>query len=299
MQADTLFKQTVLTQKPIKGLVLSDKGPKEGGRSGAVLATYANGVRAVLKIAKKTMPNGKPTQRGLSVWSQPCREVAYYKLAEMIGWHDLVPCTVLLPTKTPISAQRFVLAARMEEIEPRLKTDGDPNWHKYLVLAARRASRGDWLRLVILDLIAGHRDRHANNAGMVLDMQTDEGSKHPLPRWKPIAWDNATSQGADGFSLYRSVYHRDLFTHILDLEPHWDTLRQIRRDDVFDAGSGLLDPVECAHNYRRLEFLRRYPYRLPWAVMSQGRQGKDAFPSYASFFSTLTSAASAATLRGG
>lgn len=290
---DTLFAQTVMSQRPIKGSDLSDKGPKHGGRSGAILAEYANGVRAVLKIAKHKMPSGKETQRGLSVWSQPFREVAYYRLAKAIGWHDLVPETVLLKTKTPISAQQYRLAARMEDVEPRLKDEGHKHWHKHLIKAALRADRDAWLRLVLLDLIAGHRDRHANNAGLVL-VQRDGQMV-----WRPIAWDNATSQGAPGFGMYRSVYHKDLFGDSLDIEPHWSTLQQITREEVLAAGAGLISPVECEHNYRRLEFMRRYPYRLPWSIMSKNRHGKDDFPIYADFFGSLTPTGEPATLRAG
>ena len=268
------FEKTVTETSPEKVVPIKD------GKSGALLATYKSGIKAVIKLAKKKLPNGKRRQRGITVISHPQREVAYYRLAKLLGFEDLVPETVLTEKAVEghtASAQLFVPAVKLRSLQPRLSDVSSSTWKSDLVDTALRVPKSQWRKLLALDIIAGARDRHANNVGVLMRVS---GGK---PTYQVVAWDNAVTFGKT-FEKYHNVFHKLLFRRVVNFDSVWPTLDSITQQDLHKALGGLLSPEEVAHAYLRLSFFQDYPYRLPWKVCSQGHDSPHEFPSYEPYF---------------
>lgn len=269
------FAQIVKEQEPSK------VEPLPEGKSGALLATYSSGVRAVVKPVKDTLPNGKKKQRGISVATHPYREVAYYELAKLLGFEDVVPETVLThkAVKDKVaSAQLFVPnTLKLKDIEPDLRDTHTKGWSKLLTQAALRVPKAYWRQLLALDIIAGTRDRHSNNVGVRL--RVSEGKAV----YRLVAWDNAVCFG-ESFKLYHNVFHKFIFRHSVNFDAVWPVWDDLTLEDFHDTFSELLSQKEIAHAYLRLRFFQDYPYRLPWKVVSEGHDCPQEFPDYRAYF---------------
>ncbi len=275
------FARAVLTTKPKKEEPLNKDGSKTGGKSGAQLATYNNGLKAVIKAVKKLSPQGKPTQRGIKVSSHPRREVAFYKLARLLGFESIAPEVVLLPNGS--SAQMFMPASNFVDFNSHLQSRSDEKWLEGLRKVASLVPREQWRMLLILDIIAASRDRHSNNLGLQLKIQANKVG------YGLMAWDNACTFGLT-FEKYHNVFHKYLFRQRVDLDPFWPKLEKLTRRDFTDTLGDNLTTEEIDHAYLRLQFMLEFPYRLPFQIMSKGEDDNDKFPSYASYFSPLREA---------
>lgn len=267
------------------------------GRTGAIVGKWSNGLKAIIKVSHKELPDGKTTQRDLPAKTQPFREVAFYQLAQMFGWQDIIPETVLTEyLGRPASAQLYMPASKLTDLQPYLKkdkSDDEKKWITALRLACQRVPTRDWLRLMVLDMVACSRDRHINNVGLRMVISGD--GERPL--YHPIGWDNSTSFGLT-FAKYHNVFHKYLFRHTLNLSRYWKELESFSLSDFQDAiGSTksaqgktvpLLSELEVEHAYARLQWMLEYPYRLPWKVCSKGHDDANGFPSYKSWFVPLT-----------
>ena len=292
----TSFERTVTTQKPVNLRELTE------GKTGAQVATYTNGIQAVIKSRRAQLPSGNTTQRELSVKSQPYREVAYWRLALLldassrdIRYHsfaEVVPETVLLPPNLvsgnrTTSAQVFMPAQRLQDINPVLKEDGPgtKSWNEALRATCGQAPIDQWLRVCILDIIAASRDRHANNAGLSLQV-TDHGV-----HYKVVAWDNACTFGTPGFYRYHNVFHKQLFRDRLPLtDYYWEVLSRVRLHDFYTYFDDLVQPYgqitreDVRQAFLRVQFMLHFPQRLPWLVMSRGSDDANGFPTWEHFF---------------
>lgn len=279
------------------GLVTSDKPrklePAPGGKSGALLATYEGGVKAIVKVTKDKLPRGQRRQRGIPAELHPTREVAFYRasrlLAELRGTEDdedIVPETVLTTKAVPgvlSSAQLFVPAQHLDELVPELKDLDDPSWGAFLAEACLRVPKVFWKRLLVLDVLGGVRDRHANNVGLRMRATDDELV------YRVVAWDNAVSFGKT-FDRYHNVFHKHLFRRAVNLGDEWRALDKLTRADLRYALGGLLGPDELEHGFLRTRFFGDYPYRLPWKVCSKGHDDPHDFPDYEAYFYPRTEA---------
>jgi hypothetical protein len=250
----------------------------EGG-VGAFKATYRTGT-AVMKLATPRTPQGgKRAAHGVAAETMPYREVAFYELAKMLGLQEVVPETVLTEYKgCPASAQEYLHAMQPEDIDERLK-DSD-EWEAWLVAfreTMRRVPKSDLVKITLLDFLACARDRHANNYGVVL--QFGSGDENLRLR----GWDNAASFGL-GFKRYHSVVHKAVLKHSFDIAPYWDNLARQEESSFIPRLSGLIGEEEAKHTWLRLQFVLRYPHRLPWAVFSRGAVDSQPLPSYAHWF---------------
>jgi hypothetical protein len=251
-----------------------------GGKSGAMVATYENGVRAIVKASKPRLPSGHRRQRGIPALLHPTREVAFRKAAELLGFADLVPETVLTTKAVPgvvTSAQLFVPAHHLNEVEPDLKDTDARDWGDTLVRACMVVPKKFWKNLLALDILGGVRDRHANNVGLLVKAEDDR------PVYRPVAWDNAVSFG-ETFDRYHNVFHKYLFRRSVDLGDTWSALDKITRSDLSELLGPYLQPTEIEHAYLRVQFFLDFPYRLPWRVCSKGEDDSQGFPDYQSFF---------------
>jgi len=73
------FSDIARREKPLK------LEPAPGGKSGALLATYEGGVRAIVKATKDRLPSGHRRQRGIPAALHPTREVAFYRAAQLLA----------------------------------------------------------------------------------------------------------------------------------------------------------------------------------------------------------------------
>lgn len=269
----TRFATTVTEEKPQSVKPLTD------GKTGALLATYKNGVKAVIKPVKETLPNGKTMQRGIPVRTHPYREVAYYLLAKMVGFDDLVPETVLTHKAVDAwaSAQVFMPAYHLRQLQSKLADTHRKDWSELLIKTALRVPKLYWRQLVALDIIAGTRDRHASNVGILMRI----GDNAPI--YRLVAWDNAVTFGLT-FERYHNVFHKFLFRKTIDFGALWPALDKLTLERMNAVLGPYLTDEEIRHAYMRLCFFRDYPYRLPWRVVSEGTDSPHDFPDYAAYF---------------
>lgn len=271
------FSDLVTTEKP------RHLGKAPGGKSGALLATYEGGVKAIVKLSKDKLPSGHHKQRGIAASLHPSREVAFYRSAEMLGFADLVPETVLTKKAVPgavASAQLFVPAHHLSDLQPRLKDVDDTNWGSTLAETCMVVPKKFWKHLLALDVLAGARDRHANNVGLLVRSENDR------PIYRITAWDNAVTFGKT-FDRYHNVFHKFLFRRSVDLGDTWYPLDRLTRADLRDALGDYLQPDELEHAFLRVRFFLDYPYRLPWKVCSKGNDSPHDFPDYNSYFNPV------------
>lgn len=268
------FSDLVRLEKPLS------VGRAPGGKSGALLATYEGGVKAIVKVAKSKLPSGHRAQRGIPVELHPTREVAFYSAALALGYDDLVPETVLTKKAVPgatSSAQLFVPASHLDDVVPELRDLDDPKWGRHLVRACSRVPDVFWKRLLLLDILGGVRDRHANNVGLRMSVEDD------VPVYKNVAWDNAVSFGRT-FDRYHNVFHKHIFRKSVDLGDEWGVIDRLTRADLRYSLGDYLQPDEIEHAFLRLCFFRDFPYRLPWKVCSDGNDDPHEFPDHMRYF---------------
>lgn len=274
----TAFETTVTKMKPQSIKLLAE------GKVGARLVTFENGVEAIMKVAAtSTMKNHRAMQRGLKTKTMPMREVAFYNLAKVFGFEDVVPETVLGSFHDyPASFQQYVTSSKLYDVEPRLRQPGDKEgWS----VALRETLRdvvpfGDTLRLTVLDFLAAARDRHGANYGTRLDVTSGKA------RWRLVGWDNGCGFGLTQES-YHCVAHKFLFRYAFDMSSVWDALSKVTRSELVKALSGLIPPLAIDHVWMRLQFVIAFPHRMPWVTLSGGSDDPDGFPSYAAFFKPL------------
>jgi len=288
------FADLVTSERPRK----LEKAP--GGKSGALLATYEGGVRAIVKATKGKLPSGHRKQRGIPAALHPTREVTFYRAAQLLeqlrggrgpgddaGYDDLVPETVLTTKAVPgvpASAQLFVPARHLDDVVPELRDLDAPDWGGHLVEACSRVPKVFWKRLLVLDIFGGVRDRHANNVGM--RMRVSDGQLV----YRNVAWDNAVSFGKT-FDRYHNVFHKHIFRRSVDLGDEWYVVDRLTRADMrYAALDEYLQPDELEHAFLRTRFFLDYPYRLPWKVCSKGHDDPHDFPDYQAYFDPVVEA---------
>lgn len=268
------FSDLVTKEKPKK----LDRAP--GGKSGALLATYENGVRAIIKATKDKLPSGHRKQRGIPAQLHPTREVTFYRAAQLLGSADIIPETVLTVKAVPgvvSSAQVFIPAYHLSKLAPKLKDIDDPGWGSLLADTCLVVPKTFWKRLLAVDIVGGVRDRHANNVGLVMHVVDDK------PAYRIAAWDNAVSFGKT-FERYHNVFHKYIFRRSVDFDEAWYALDKLNISEMRDAFGEYLQPDELYHAYLRARFFIDFPYRLPWKVCSKGNDGPHDFPDYRTYF---------------
>jgi len=256
--------------------------PLKKGISGALLATYRGGLRAVLKLAKEKLPNGNKRQRGLPVITQPQREVAFYELAVYLGkdYEALVPETVLTHYNGTVASAQLYLpgAMNLHDINPKLvDLRGSNRWRDELKATALKVPKPFWRKLLALDILAGARDRHAHNVGVTMHLKDNK------PTFRLHAWDNACTFGLT-FKRYHNVFHKYIFRDYVNFDDVWPVWDTITLDGLTGAIGPYLEPAEVTDTFLRCQFFQDYPYRLPWRVVSEGKDRSRDFPDYAAYF---------------
>lgn len=248
------------------------------GKVGAFKAQYRTGC-AVVKLAVPSTPrSGKKAAYGIAAETMPYREVAFYELAKMLGLQEVVPETVLTEYKgCPVSAQEYLHAMHIEDVDERLQDHDDHDaWVVALRETLRRVPKSDLVKLTLLDFIACARDRHVNNYGLVLQFGGIE-------QLRLRGWDNSATFGL-GFKRYHSVVHKAVLKHSFDIAPYWENMARQERSSFIPRLSGLIGQEAAEHTWLRLQFVLKYPHRMPWMVFSRGAEDAQKQPSYAHYF---------------
>jgi len=275
--SESPFARVVLHQKPTK------LETPDSGRTGLVrIATYEGGTKAVVRVQSHEL-EGKRTkgftkQDGLPVKSQPVKDAAYYALAKLLRCDDIVPETLLKITRrgNDVSYQRFERALTLRDLEPALHKleKGSDEWRAAAAQAMKVVSDEDWLKAALLGLVAADRDRHLKNFGVRVLV---EGNRIV---YRLVLWDNGVCLG-QAFKKYRSVVHEILHARKLVFGDVLARVDDIRADDVTDLlVTNRIHPTEAQQAGKRLDFVRRYPHRMPWNILT----GMPGYPAYRNFF---------------
>lgn len=255
------------------------------GNNGAMLCKYPNGLLVVVKEIRDKTPKGKTTQRGLDVADGGRHALAYRRLSEMFGWEYLVPKIVLKQVNgKKTSIQQYITALSCRDLDSDLAEGADVNkklWIQKLLHVTSLVSREEWLKLTLLDLIACSRDRHINNVGFRMS-GTDENGK---ATYGLVAWDNDAAFGLM-YERYYCVFHKYIFPKRMPLflQDHLTMFRELDYGFFEEKLTEYLLPDEIRDVWLRMQWLVRYPYKLPYEVMSKGAKRPKEFPSYRSFF---------------
>ena len=275
------FRQTVENEKPSS----VERCPE--GKAGALLATYKNGVRAIVKPVRSAFPSGHERQANMPASSLPDAEVAYWQLSRLFGWSDMVPETVWIRQgKLHGSAQQFhPTATKLYAMDKQLRQAkaGTDAWRRALVDTSMQIPQHDWLRLLVLDLLAAHRDRHVHNVGVRFDVVQNE-VQHRL-----VVWDNSPAFGA-AFGRYHSVFHKVLFYNEVPeaVGEHIALVANTPFDEYEDALRERLTGMQVQHTFQRAQWLRERAYKLSWRRMSANAGDSKDFPAYEGFFRPIT-----------
>lgn len=255
------------------------------GNNGATLCKYPNGLLVVVKEICDKTPKGKTTQRGLDVADGGRHSLAYKRLSEMFGWEYLVPKIVLKQVNgKKMSIQQYITALSCRDLDDALAEGADVDkklWIQKLLHVTSLVSREEWLKLTLLDLIACSRDRHINNVGFRMS-GTDENGK---ATYGLVAWDNDAAFGLT-YERYYCVFHKYIFPKRMPLflQDHLTMFRELDYGFFEEKLTEYLLPGEIRDVWLRMQWLIRYPYKLPYKVMSKGAKRPTEFPSYQSFF---------------
>lgn len=273
----THFERVVTREKPTSLKLLAE------GQVGARIAAFRDGTEAIMKVgASQATKKRSKTQRGIDIATMPAREVAFYTLAKIFGYEDVVPETVLGKFEGfPASFQRYVDNAKLYEVEPALREMRKDRtaW----IIALRETLRDkldleDARKLTLLDFLAASRDRHAANYGARLSIAGGKAS------WRLVGWDNGCAFGLTQ-ERYHCVAHKHLFRHAFDLQPLWQNLLSKRREDFnILSDKGYISVVEVDHIWYRLQFVLAFPHRMPWVVLSKNTDDINGFPHLSEIF---------------
>lgn len=260
----TDFEKTVKTMQPVKLEKIGE------GLFNAHLAVYSNGWKAVCKHD----PSNK-VFRQLPTRLAHRREAAFYRFSQLF-YPGVVPETYVVKVKgVECSAQMFVPGMHARAYDKKLfDTERDDFSSNFKHILYKIASKPDWKRLVMLDVVGNSRDRHGKNIIV--------RPKFPIPL---SAIDNGFSLGKT-FRSYRNVFHRYLFKNHFHAPAVLKHLEKIQYNDIKEAIVPLLDAVYAYHAMKRLEWVLEFPHRLPYRVFSQGAQRTVEFPSYKKYFSS-------------
>lgn len=255
------------------------------GNNGATLCKYTNGLMVVVKEIRDKTPKGKTTQRGLDVADGGRHSLAYRRLSEMFGWEYLVPKIVVKQVNgKKTSIQQYITALSCRDLDSDLAEGADVKkklWIQKLLHVTSLVSREEWLKLTLLDLIACSRDRHINNVGFRMS-GTDVNGK---ATYGLVAWDNDAAFGRM-YERYYCVFHKYMFPRRMPLflQDHITMFRELDYGFFEEKLTEYLLPGEVRDVWLRMQWLIRYPYKLPYKVMSKGAKHPTEFPSYQSFF---------------
>lgn len=253
------------------------------GKTGATLRQYADGLRVVVK---QVDTKSTKKQRGISVKNSGRHAVAFYKLAKLLGWDNLLPkITRKYEDGSEYAIQQYVSAVSCGDIDPDLAEGVRVDkrlWVNKLRKVCSVVPDETWLKVILLDILACSRDRHINNIGFVTTGTVNTSGRADISL---VAWDNAVTFGLY-FTKYKQVFHKYLFADSVPLcvKPYLDMLNTLTLDAFMDTLGDDLTQTEIVDLYLRMQFILRYPHKLPYTLFSEGAVSSDMFPSRKSYF---------------
>jgi hypothetical protein len=252
-----LFKETLESQKaPLQSVGI--------GKFGAKLATFPNGVKAIVKAQ---VFDNSPF-RGIARDTMHEREVMAYRFDRDVLGYNLIPETYM--TRVGVkkaSTQEFVNGLACGEIVPKVFNKELPDWKERVAKLASLVPQSEVEKMTVMDMVIGNRDRHARNALFNIDLG------------KAWAIDNGASFGTS-FRLYRSVFHK--YFYLKNFKPSDDTLKalaNVTREACDDVLIWLSDKERDAV-WARAQFILDHHDRLDFWTLSKGHLGNSEFPSH-------------------
>lgn len=238
------------------------------GRFGARQVIFDGGLKAVLKPKL----HSTETYRGISRDTQYLREAAAYQLDWKLLHFDIIPpATLTMFQGQPASIAYWVSGLTATGVVPKVfnrKLDG---WQDRVALFAAKVDVDALRKLCIFDLIVNNTDRHAKNCVFDPFVSRVWGIDHGLTFGR-------------NFGYYYNVFHRFLFRNKLKLTSEERArLSGITHEQLIKALGRFLSPREIAETHLRLQWVLAQP-DLGFKLISEGHDGKDAFPARAEWF---------------
>lgn len=252
-----LFKETLESQSaPLESVGI--------GKFDAKLATFPNGVKAIVKAQ---VFDNSPF-RGIPRDTMHEREVMAYRFDKDVLGYNIVPETYM--TRIGVkkaSTQEFVNGLVPAEIVPKVFDKSLPDWKERIAKLASLVPQKEVEKMIIMDMVIGNRDRHARNALFNLDIG------------KAWAIDNGASFGSN-FSLYRNVFHK--YFYLKRFKPSDETLKALANVTMSACDDVLiwLSQKEREAVWARAQFVLEHHKRLNYWTLSKGRLHNAKFPSH-------------------
>lgn len=254
--------------------------PTEHGRNGAMIVTYMNGAKGVLK--KRFFTDAK--FRGVPKRYDHVNEVAAYHLDQKLFRFNFVPETLLTKYEgQTASIQEFHKGATAPDISPGVFNSDDLEWKNKIAKFFCQVDPDRLSQVVIFDLVLNNTDRHGRN------LLFTKGKDGLISTGKIWAIDNGGVFGQH-LKYYRNVYHKYLFRNKFPFHSSlFDLLNSFKLVD-FEA---ILKPLygddklakECM---ARVKWVLRHRRHLDFRTVSQGHFDKNDFPSYEVELSALS-----------
>lgn len=252
-----LFKETLATQKaPLKSMGI--------GKFGAQMATFPNGVKAIVKAQ---VFDNSPF-RGIPRDSMHEREVMAYRFDRDVLGFNIVPETYM--TRVGVkkaSTQEFVNGLAAAQIVPKVFNKSLDDWKERVAKLAALVPQDEVQKLVAMDLVIGSRDRHAKNAIFNLDIG------------KCWAIDNGASFGKN-LALYRNVFHKYFYLKNFSLSDDIAKALANVTPQACDDVLIWLDKRERDAVYARAQLVLDKANKLDFYTLSKGHLNNNEFPSY-------------------
>lgn len=251
------FHETVTTQKP-------DLKTIGKGRFGAKLATYENGVRAVIKPERF----GNDLFRGIPSDELCRREVLAYHFDRDVLKFNIVPETLIgkFGKSSRASIQEFKQGYVPKDIVPKVFNREQEDWKQRVAKLASMMPAEDTQKMILMDLVIGSKDRHAANALINVDAK------------KLYAIDNGVAFGKS-FKFYRNVFHK--YLHFKSFTPTKEMLKAVEAVTLPVCKEVLiwLTDAEQEAVYARAQFVLEKSDKLDFWTLSKGNLGQNDFPS--------------------
>lgn len=251
---------------------ISSVRPLAHGKNGALLVTYTNGARGVLK--RKSFKTGE--FRGVPYELFCKNEVAFFLLDRDLLRFRIAPETYETTYKgTKACVQEYVTGKTASDIVDHVFDTTRDDWK---VLSARLLSDTDpdqVARLILTDIAVNNTDRHARNA---IFQPGPDGSFRTGRLW---GIDNGCSQGRD-LRYYRNVFHKYMFLTRFPLHTFLaDTLTMIRRKDLIAVFSQVYPtPMQAEATFARIKWVIAHKDDLSFNTLARGKVGPNDFPSW-------------------
>lgn len=253
------------------GEVRSAKKLDHGG-SGAILITYHNGLRGVVK--RRVLSSAKT--RGVPYAEQYLREVLAYKIDNEVFRFGIVPETLTATYDGKVSSvQEFVEGETAPDIVPGVFDYKAADWKMKVAKFFCRVDPEVIKKVVLFDLAVNNTDRHGRN------LIFTKGKDGLYGSGKIWAIDNEGTFG-QWLACYRNVFHKYMFlTNFALPDLAESVLEKITKEQLEATIRPVIDKPELVdQTYARIQWVLKHKDSLGYYSVSKGQISRDDFPSW-------------------